>query len=53
LAIGAGFASQHLKNLKLWHPPERPPAPKHSTTLEPDADFLAWEAAARLFDGID
>jgi hypothetical protein len=22
-------------------------------TLETDADFLAWEAAGRLFDGID
>ena len=45
-----------LKHLKLWDPKERPPPPKHSTTLtilEPDADFLAWEAASRLFDGID
>jgi hypothetical protein len=31
----------------------RPPPPKHSTTLEPEADFLAWEAASLLFDGID
>jgi hypothetical protein len=42
-----------LKHLKLWDPPERPPPPKHFTTLEPDADFLDWETAARLFDGID
>ena len=42
-----------LKHLKLWNPPERPPPPKHSATLEPDADFLAWEAASRLLDGID
>jgi hypothetical protein len=42
-----------LKHLKLWDPPERPPPPKHSITLEPDADFLAWEAAALLFDGVD
>jgi hypothetical protein len=42
-----------LKHLKLWDPQERPPPPKHATTLEPDADFIAWEAASRLFDGID
>ena len=42
-----------LQHLKLWDSPERPPPPRSSTTLEPDADFLAWEAAARLFDGID
>jgi hypothetical protein len=42
-----------LKHLKLWHPQERPRPPRHSTTLEPDASFLAWEAASRLFDGID
>jgi len=42
-----------LKHLKLWDPPQRPPPPKHSTTLDPDPDFLAWEAATRLFDGID
>ena len=42
-----------LRHLNLWHPPERPPPPRRSRTLEPDADFLAWEAVGRLFDGID
>jgi hypothetical protein len=42
-----------LRHLKLWAPPERPPPPRSSTTLEYDADFLAWQAAGRLFDGID
>jgi hypothetical protein len=42
-----------LRHLKLWDPPERPPPPRPSTTLEYDADFLAWQAAGRLFDGID
>ena len=42
-----------LRHLKLWNPPERPPPPRRSTTLEPDADFLAWAATARQFDGID
>jgi hypothetical protein len=42
-----------LRHLRLWDLPERPPAPRPSTTLEYDADFLAWEAAGRLFDGID
>jgi hypothetical protein len=42
-----------LRHLKLWDPPERPPPPRCSRTLEPDADFLAWEATGRLFDGID
>jgi hypothetical protein len=42
-----------LRHLKLWDPPERPPPPRCSRTLEPDADFLAWEATVRLFDGID
>jgi len=42
-----------LRHLKLWDPPERPPPPRASTTLEYDADFLAWEAGGRLFDGID
>jgi hypothetical protein len=42
-----------LRHLELWEPPERPPLPRCSRTLEPDADFLAWEAAGRLFDGID
>jgi hypothetical protein len=49
-----GIIERILKHLKLWDPPEeRPPPPRHATTLEPDADFLAWEAASRLFDGID
>jgi hypothetical protein len=42
-----------LKHLKLWDAPERPPPLKHATALEPDADFLAWEAASRRFDGTD
>jgi len=42
-----------LRHLKLWDTPERPPPPRRSTTLEPDADFLAWEVAIRLLDGID
>ena len=42
-----------LRHFKLWAPPERPPPPRRSTTLEPDADFLAWETTGRLFDGID
>jgi hypothetical protein len=42
-----------LRHLKLWNPPTRPPPPRASTTLETDADFLAWEAAGRLLDGID
>jgi hypothetical protein len=42
-----------LRHLKLWDPPECLPPPRRSRTLEPDADFLAWEAAGRLFDGID
>ena len=42
-----------LRHLKLWDPPERLPAPQCSITLEHDADFLAWEATDRLFDGID
>ncbi|MBZ5500526.1 MAG: hypothetical protein LAP85_29385 [Acidobacteriia bacterium] len=33
--------------------PPLPPPPRASTTLERDADFFAWEAAGRLFDGID
>ncbi len=48
-----GVIEKILKHLKLWDPPERPPPAKHTTTLEPDPDFLAWEAATRLFDGID
>ncbi len=43
-----------VRHLKIWDPPERPPPPRVATTLEPDdADFLAWEAAGRLFDVID
>jgi hypothetical protein len=42
-----------LRHLKLGDAPERPPPPRVSTTLETDADFLAWEATGRLFDGID
>jgi hypothetical protein len=42
-----------LRHLKLWNPPTRPPPPRVSVTLETDADLLAWEAAGRLFDGID
>jgi hypothetical protein len=42
-----------LRHLKLWDPPERPPPPRCSRKLEPDADFLAWEAAHRLFDSIN
>jgi hypothetical protein len=44
-----------LRHLELWAPGERPrpPPPRCSRTLEPDEDFLAWEATGRLFDGID
>ena len=42
-----------LRHLKLWGHPERPPPPRCSRTLEPDADILAWEAMGRLFDGVD
>jgi hypothetical protein len=42
-----------LRHLQLWQPPERPPPPPSSRTLEPDEDFLAWEARGRLLDGID
>jgi hypothetical protein len=42
-----------LRHLKLWNPPTRPPPRRASVTLETDADFLAWQAAGRLFDGID
>ncbi len=42
-----------LRHLKLRARPERPPPPRCSRRLEPDADLLAWEATGRLFDGID
>jgi hypothetical protein len=42
-----------LPHLKLSDAPERPPPPRPSTTLEYDADYIAWEAAGRLFDGIE
>jgi hypothetical protein len=42
-----------LRHLQLWNPPARPPPPRASVTVEPDADFLAWEATHRMFDGID
>ena len=42
-----------LRHLKLWDSPERSPPPLRSITLEPDADFFAWEATGRTFDGID
>lgn len=42
-----------LRHLKLWDPPERPPPPRRSTTLEPDAAFLDWAAIAQQFDGTD
>jgi len=42
-----------LRHLKLWNPPPRPPPPRASVSLETDPDFLAWQAAGRLFDGID
>jgi hypothetical protein len=49
----AAIIEKILRHLKLWDPLARPPPPQTSTTLETDADFLAWEAAGRLFDGID
>ena len=42
-----------LRHLKLWNPPARPPPPRATVSLEMDPDFLAWQAAGRLFDGID
>jgi hypothetical protein len=42
-----------LRHLKLRDLPARPPPPRPSVTLESDPDLLAWEAAGRLFDGID
>jgi hypothetical protein len=42
-----------LRHLKLWDLPERSPPSGRSITMEPDADYIAWEAAARLFDDID
>lgn len=44
---------QILRHRKLWNPPERRPPPRRSRTLKPDADFLTWEAAGRMFDGSD
>ena len=41
-----------LRHLKLWDSPERPPPPRPSRRLQPDEDFLAWEARGRLWDGI-
>ena len=49
----AAIIEKILRHLKLWNPPTRPPPPRVSVTLETDADLLAWEAAGRLFDGID
>ena len=34
-------------------PTQSSTSPPYSKTLKHDADFLAWEAADRLFDGID
>ncbi len=48
-----GVIEKILRHLKIWDPPERPPPPHRSTTLEPDADFLDWAATARQFDAID
>jgi len=42
-----------LRHLKLWDLPARPPPRRACVTLETDPDFLAWQAAGRLFDGID
>jgi hypothetical protein len=42
-----------LRHLKLWDLPERSPPARRSTTLEPDADFLGYEAGARQLDAID
>jgi len=42
-----------LRHLNLWNPPARPPPPRRSTTLEPEADFLDWEVTAEKFDGMD
>jgi hypothetical protein len=42
-----------LRHLKLWNPLTRPPPPRPSVCLEMDPDFIAWQAASRLFDGID
>ena len=53
LSFTPGLSLPRTSHLRLWDLPERPPPPRPSTTLEYDADFLAWEAAGRLFDGID
>jgi len=42
-----------LRHLKLWNPLTRPPPPRASVCLEMNLDFIAWQAASRLFDGID
>jgi len=42
-----------LRHLKLWDLPDRSPQARCRTTLEPDVDFLNWEAETRHFDGID
>jgi hypothetical protein len=42
-----------LRHLKLWNPPEHPPPPRPSTTLEADPEYLDWAAIARQFDGTD
>jgi hypothetical protein len=49
----AAVESWREMRVKLWDLPERSPPPRRSTTLEPDADFLAWEATRRMFDGGD
>ena len=41
-----------LRHLKLWSPPARPPPPQASVSLEMDPDFIAWQAAGRLFDAL-
>jgi len=42
-----------LRHLRLWNPLDRSPPARGSRFLEPDADFLAWEATGRLLDGSD
>jgi hypothetical protein len=50
---GPEIIEKILRHLKLWDLPARPPPRRPSVTLEADPDLLAWEAAGRLFDGID